>query len=880
MAKAKRLTIGILAHVDAGKTTLSEAMLYHSGRIKSMGRVDHKNAFLDTDTQEKDRGITIFSKQAEFTIGDGETEVMLLDTPGHVDFSAEMERTLSVLDYAILVISGKDGVQSHTVTLWKLLQKYEVPVFVFINKMDLDGTDEDRLLTELKETLDPGCSVLTDLEELATCDDELLEEYLTNGTLENDSIARAVYERSVFPCFFGSALKPYGVSEFMQSLQNLTLRLVYTDPGNVSGPNDFRGRVFKITRDQGERLTHIKVLGGVLRVKDEIDGEKVNQIRIYSGQKYRTVDSAESGMLCAVTGLVKTSAGYDAELEPVMSYRVIPPAEVNDTKMLEILRQLEDEDPMLNVSWNPQIREIQVKLMGEIQLEVLSNIINERFGFEVTFGQGQIAYKETITEPVTGAGHFEPLRHYAEVQLLLEPLPNGSGLSFGTLCSEDVLDKNWQRLIMTHFLEKEYTGALTNSPITDMKISILTGRAHKKHTEGGDFRQSTYRAIRQGLRKSAALGQVVLLEPWYEFRLELPGDMVGRAMADIQRMSGTFEAPEMRGDNAILEGQAPVSEMKSYITEVAMYTKGYGRLMVRAAGYRPCHNQDEVIERIGYDPDRDIENTGDSVFCSHGTGINIPWYESDEMMHMSNGLKDTREEETEFSPKVTSYRSGPSFEDDDELRRIFENTYGSLSGKNTGSRKKWKAKIEPKEYVAKVKIKESLPEYLLVDGYNIIFAWPDLKELAKVSIDAARDALIEILCNYQGFKKCKLMVVFDAYKVKGGERHIEQQAGISVVYTKEAEIADTFIERTTYELSGKGAVDEEGKRQKYSVKVATSDRLEQIIIMGNDAIRMSAKDFIAEVEMVNKQIEEVIARNNRQNEIASVKIGHIFDKKQ
>lgn len=851
----KKITAGILAHVDAGKTTLSEALLYETGAIRKLGRVDHGNAFLDTDVQEKNRGITIFSKQARFTYND--TEFMLLDTPGHVDFSAEMERTLQVLDYALLVISGKDGVQGHTATLWKLLQKYKVPVFIFVNKMDLDGADKAGIMTELRNSLDQNCVDFTAtrdaqwLDQLAVCDEALLEEFLETDSVKNETIAQVITARRIFPCFFGSALKLEGMEMLLDGLSELTVQPVYKE--------GFGAKVYKITRDeQGNRLTHMKITGGTLHTKDMIGDEKAEQIRIYSGSKYITADHARGGDICAVTGLKKSYAGqglgfekHAAEpvLESVLIYQVILPPEADTHTVLTRLKQLEEEDPQLHVIWNEQLQEIQMQLMGEVQTEILKTIISDRFGFDVEFGQGRITYRETIASPVVGAGHFEPLRHYAEVQLLLEPGERGSGIVYDTACSEDVLDRNWQRLIMTHLMEKEHIGVLTGSPVTDMKVTILTGRAHLKHTEGGDFRQATYRAVRQGLRKAES----VLLEPWYEFRLEVPSEMVGRAMSDVQKMGGSFSEPQPAGDFTILTGKAPVSEMKDYSVEVVSYTKGHGHLSCSLCGYEPCHNQEQVIEAIGYDPDRDVENTADSVFCSHGAGYTVNWNEVDEHLHTDSGWSSAEEKTEEKQTyaavrRVSSYRG--TKEEDAELDRIFEMTYGrpkkrTVIGKREITAEPQKVKIQPSKV---------LEEYLLVDGYNIIFAWDQLKELARVNMDSAREALIEILSNYQGYKNCHVIVVFDAYRIKGGERRFERHENVDVVYTKEAETADMYIEKTAHE-----------KSSEYLVRVATSDRLEQLIIVGNGAFKVSADEFRLEVEQADLEIAGILEELSRRN---------------
>lgn len=845
----KQLVAGILAHVDAGKTTLSEAMLYTAGAIRSLGRVDHQDAFLDTDSQERARGITIFSKQAEFNFGD--MRVQLLDTPGHVDFSTEMERTLQVLDYAFLVISGKDGVQGHTATLWKLLKKYEIPTFLFINKMDLDGTDKEALMENLKLKLDDGCIDFADLdaaaEQIAMCDESLLDEFLDTGSIRKCRLPHAIKERKIFPCFFGSALKLTGVDDFLRGVEEFTEEAIYED--------GFGARVYKITRDnQGSRLTHLKITGGSLRVKDEFDDEKINQIRIYSGTRFQTKEQVRAGEICAVTGLTKTFAGQglgyekakqDAMLKPVLIYGVVLPPEQDVHQAYLKLRQLEEEDPELHIVWNRQLKEIQIQLMGEIQLEILQTIIKERFGMKVEFTAGRISYKETIKAPVTGAGHFEPLRHYAEVHLLLEPGRRGTGMVYESACSQDTLDLNWQRLIMTHLMEREHPGVLTGSPITDMKITILNGKAHLKHTEGGDFRQATYRAIRQGLRKA----ETVLLEPWYEYRLEIPTEMVGRAMADIQKMGGSFETPQTMNDISILEGKAPVSEMKDYPLDVTSYTKGHGRLVCNVCGYEPCHNQEEAAAAVGYDPDRDIENPADSVFCEHGAGFNVKWDEADDHMHVSNGyIQDNGELRPAAAVSRTVSKYTGTLAEDKELDRIFERTFRKSEEKKKIPQKR----MEPKTKVYKPAVREVLSEYLLVDGYNIIFAWEELKELAQENLDSAREALIEVLNNYQGYRKCSIIAVFDAYKVKGGVRREERHGNIDVVFTKEAETADTYIERTTHEMKGK-----------YQVRVATSDRLEQMIIMGNNAFKISAKEFKAEIEHTNAEITAFLEEHSR-----------------
>mgnify|MGYP002770109551 FL=1 len=849
----KNIVIGILAHVDAGKTTLSEAMLYQTGAIRNLGRVDHKNAFLDNDIQERDRGITIFSKQAEMTYKD--TKLMLLDTPGHVDFSAEMERTLQVLDYAVLVISGREGVQGHTVTLWKLLQKYEIPVFLFINKMDLEGADRAQILEELQSSLSAGCLDFEDLEEeqAAMCEEGLLEEYLETGHISVPSMRNSISNRKIFPCYFGSALRMSGVEGFLDGIVQFTEEPSY--------PKQFGARIYKITRDpQGMRLTHMKITGGTLSVKETLDlpdapgasGEKVNQIRIYSGGKYQTVQEAEAGTVCAVAGLEHTHAGQglgveESEnrfvLEPAMSYGVLLPDGADVHRTLQQLKQLEEEDPQLHIAWNSQTEEIQIQLMGEVQLEILKEMIRQRFDLELEFGEGKVAYRETIAKPVIGAGHFEPLRHYAEVHLLLEPGDPGSGVMLDTACREDLLDRNWQRLILTHLAERDFPGVLTGSPLTDVKITLLAGRAHLKHTEGGDFRQATYRAVRQGLRKT----QSILLEPWYDFELEVPQDMTGRAMADIQRMGGSFELPQTRGDLSLITGKAPVSEMKGYMAEVNSYTRGYGHLSCSVAGYEPCHDAEKVMEEIGYRVDEDTENTADSVFCSHGAGYLVPWDQVDDHVHIildRSVLPD--QNKTMGQPEENSRSTGTEDFAGMPEAPLQKRTQGSIGPRV----------IEGEQGYQKTKSAEIRKEYLVVDGYNIIFAWEELKSLAKTSMDAARTALIEILSNYQGYRRCKVIVVFDAYKIKGGERRQEKHGSVDVVFTKEGETADTYIERLTYEMNGK-----------YRVRVATSDRQEQIIALGNGAFRLSASELKGEIERTNLEISSFLKEHARKNQI-------------
>ena len=852
----KKIAVGVLAHVDSGKTTLSEAMMYCSGNIGKLGRVDHKNSFLDTFSLERDRGITIFSKQAVLKYGG--SEFYLLDTPGHVDFSAETERTLGVLDYAVLVVSGTDGVQSHTATLWKLLGKYRVPCFIFVNKMDLAGAQKPFIINELRGKLSDCCVDFTVdggeefFENVALCDEELLGEY-ESGSVKSESIVRAVSERKIFPCFFGSALRLDGVKEFLSAFDRYTAMPKYGD--------EFGGRVFKISQDaQGSRLTFMKITGGALRVKDVLKSdknaaqEKINQIRIYSGEKFTSVSKAEAGTVCAVTGISFTRPGDGLgteknaglpSLEPVLTYRVILPEGTDSHTALSKLRILEAEDPQLNIVWDERLGEIRVRLMGKIQLEVLRCVISERFGFEVSFGKGNIIYKETIKDTVEGVGHFEPLRHYAEVHLLLKPAKRDSGLVFNTKCREDLLDKNWQRLILTHLYEKTHLGVLTGSPITDMEITLVSGKAHAKHTEGGDFRQATYRAVRQGLRSA----QSVLLEPVYEFTLEVPDDSVGRAMTDIQRMHGSFESPEQNGDCAVLSGTAPVSTMQDYAAELAQYTRGKGRLFCALKGYEPCHNADEAIEAFGYDPDADPLNPCDSIFCSHGAGHSVKWDEVKNHMHLSSCLERSQSGNSENRREYFSRRRTQDdiFSLDKELMRIFEQTYGAVQRrKPSAEKRRFKAPDSPKTGSGRAQTPEfDGVEYLLVDGYNVIFASDKLREM---TFDGAREALINILCNFQGFKKCRLIVVFDAYKVKGNKREIEQVNDISVVYTKEAETADMYIEKTSHKLA-----------KHHRVRVVTSDGLEQLIILGNGALRVSSRAFWEEVKEAEDEIRKIIS---------------------
>ena len=909
----KHITIGILAHVDAGKTTLSECMLYLSGRIRKLGRVDHKDAFFDTYELERERGITIFSKQAELETGN--LGITLLDTPGHVDFSAEMERTLQVLDYAILVINGADGVQGHTRTLWKLLKRYQIPTFLFINKMDQVGTDKEKVLDDLQNRLDEACIDFTERSEeffdsLAMCDEEAMEEYLESEKVEEDTIAEMIGMRKVYPCYFGSALKIEGVQEFMDGMADyIEKNEQWTEKGehgkteayrksdqktgrkdsgalNEKDISEFGAKVYKISRDSsGSRLTHLKVTSGVLKVKDILNGyagkkssmnesdtsevsekstlgkeadrweEKVNQIRIYSGEKYEMVQEAEAGMICAVTGLNYTYPGEglgieaDSEapaLEPVLSYKIELPEGCDVHKMLGNLRILEEEDPMLKIVWNEELGEIHAKLMGAVQIEILKSLIKDRFGVEVEFDTGNIVYKETIQNTVEGVGHFEPLRHYAEVHLKMEPGERGSGIVIGTDCSEDILDKNWQRLILTHLLEKEHRGVLTGSVITDMKITLTAGRAHLKHTEGGDFRQATYRAVRQGLMQAESL----LLEPYYDFQLEVPSGMIGRALTDIQRMNGEAGTPQTEGEMTTIEGYAPVAAMRDYQMEVNAYTRGQGHLTCTFRGYEPCRNAEEVIENIAYDPERDTENPTGSVFCSHGAGFNVSWDKVPEYMHLENQLEKERALEEAKRQSRQIERQAPraartpkvySKAEEKELEEIFIRTYGKVERKGGLTPQTYESEYAKKQR----KKEEAVQEYLLVDGYNVIFAWEELKELAKVSIEAARGKLMDILCNYQGYKKCVLILVFDAYKVEGYTLEIQKYHNIHVVYTKEAETADQYIEKVVHHIG-----------RKYHVTVVTSDGVEQVITMGQGGTRISSRDFLEEIEYTKKLIAE------------------------
>ena len=877
----KHICAGLLAHVDAGKTTLSEAMLYTCGSIRKLGRVDKKDAFFDTYSQERERGITIFSKQAQLMLGD--LELTLLDTPGHVDFSAEMERTLQVLDYAILIISGSDGVQGHTHTLWKLLGRYGIPVFIFVNKMDQPGVDRDFIMEQLRKQLGDGCVDFSGqgseefFEEIAVCGEGLLEEFLESGQIAKEQISNGIRERKVFPCFFGSALKLFGVEEFLEGLSEYARQKNY--------PEAFGARVFKITRDaQGNRLTHMKITGGLLKVKEMLGGrkqrkgegesgtwqEKVNQIRIYSGEKFEIADTLCAGSICAVTGLSDTWSGEGLGieetvmypvLEPVLGYRILLPEGMGAAVMLPKLRQLEEEDPMLHILWDEINQDLIIQIMGQVQTEILKTLIMERFGIAVDFGEGSIIYKETIANTVEGVGHSEPLRHYAEVHVRMEPGEAGSGVAVDAKCSQDLLERNWQRLVLTHLEEREHVGVLTGSVLTDVKITLTAGRSHLKHTEGGDFRQAAYRAVRQGLMQAKS----ILLEPWYEFRLEIPAALVGRAMADLEAKRADFVLEDQGMESAVLTGTAPVSKLQGYQKEVTAYTKGRGVLSCTVKGYFPCHNTREVMERIGYDPLRDTENPASSVFCAHGAGFVVEWDKVPEYMHLestlteSDGRMEGREEEIwgkeadiqEMRPRTTGGGEKP-FVGTDEIDAILQRTsYANRKKGGEGTREGWKRTKkgsagsfgESETRVYKPALKKD--PYLLVDGYNIIFAWQELRELAEVNIDSARGKLLDILCNYQAIRQCSLIAVFDAYRLAGHPTEAFDYHNIHVVYTKEAETADHYIERFAHENS-----------KKYDVTVATSDGLEQIIIRGEGCKLLSARDLEEEIKLAGQKLRE------------------------
>lgn len=896
----KNIVAGILAHVDSGKTTLSEAMLYQAGQIRKLGRVDHQDTYLDTDSQEKDRGITIFSKQAELTYGD--MHIALLDTPGHVDFGTEMERTLQVLDYVVLVINGMDGVQSHTETLWKLLERYGIPVFIFVNKMDMTGYDRDYLMDNIRHRLSDGCVdfLCEDSgEQIAMCDEAMLEHFLETGANDEQDVVNAIAGRKLFPCYFGSALKNEGVSELLDGMNRYVVEPVRGE--------EFGARVFKIGRDdKGERLTYMKVTGGVLKLKDvltlrnsqgEESHEKVNQIRVYSGAKYDMVTQVPAGCVCAVPGLVNTygrqgiGACLDGELpslEPVLSYKVMYPTDVDAVTMVSKLRLLEEEDPQLQVQWNETAGEIYIKVMGQVQLEVVAQMVRDRFGIAITYGQGRISYKETIAAPVMGVGHFEPLRHYAEVHLLLEPMENGSGMCFDSICSEDVLDKNWQRLILTHLQEREFRGVLTGSPITDMKISITAGRAHQKHTEGGDFRQATYRAVRQGLM----MAESVLLEPVYAFKIEVPQEYAGRVLADIVKMSGTMDGQEISGETTVITGHAPVYTMREYYSELTAFSRGTGRLQVDIDGYQPCHNTEEVLAERHYDPELDRFNPSSSVFCAHGAGYLVDWYDVYENMHVKEdpGFEISGQlgyTEDGYAMDIPVNRPGKSVSEmsitDEELSEIFARTFGgdykdkdvALNGRFRRTTSEYKVNGQYNKSQSRdrqpgngplvgsrpadrgiatpgaFKRRKSGEDYVIVDGYNVIFAWDTLRELSEHNIDSARGKLMDILSNYQGYMNCHLIVVFDGYKVKDNKGERFPYDDIEVVYTKEGETADAHIEKLTHEIA-----------RKHKVTVVTSDGLEQIVTMGQGAIRMSSRDFKAEVERVNEHLRENYLKND------------------
>lgn len=896
----KNIVAGILAHVDSGKTTLSEAMLYQAGQIRKLGRVDHQDTYLDTDSQEKDRGITIFSKHAELAYAD--MHIALLDTPGHVDFGTEMERTLQVLDYVVLVINGMDGVQSHTETLWKLLERYGIPVFIFVNKMDMTGYDRDYLMDNIRHRLSDGCVdfLCEDSgEQIAMCDEAMLEHFLETGANDEQDVVNAIAGRKLFPCYFGSALKNEGVSELLDGMNRYVVEPVRGE--------EFGARVFKIGRDdKGERLTYMKVTGGVLKLKDvltlrnsqgEESHEKVNQIRVYSGAKYDMVTQVPAGCVCAVPGLVNTygrqgiGACLDGELpslEPVLSYKVMYPTDVDAVTMVSKLRLLEEEDPQLQVQWNETAGEIYIKVMGQVQLEVVAQMVRDRFGIAITYGQGRISYKETIAAPVMGVGHFEPLRHYAEVHLLLEPMENGSGMCFDSICSEDVLDKNWQRLILTHLQEREFRGVLTGSPITDMKISITAGRAHQKHTEGGDFRQATYRAVRQGLM----MAESVLLEPVYAFKIEVPQEYAGRVLADIVKMSGTMDGQEISGETTVITGHAPVYTMREYYSELTAFSRGTGRLQVDIDGYQPCHNTEEVLAERHYDPELDRFNPSSSVFCAHGAGYLVDWYDVYENMHVKEdpGFEISGQlgyTEDGYAMDIPVNRPGKSVSEmsitDEELSEIFARTFGgdykdkdvALNGRFRRTTSEYKVNGQYNKSQSRdrqpgngplvgsrpadrgiatpgaFKRRKSGEDYVIVDGYNVIFAWDTLRELSEHNIDSARGKLMDILSNYQGYMNCKLIVVFDGYKVKDNKGERFPYDDIEVVYTKEGETADAHIEKLTHELA-----------RKHKVTVVTSDGLEQIVTMGQGAIRMSSRDFKAEVERVNEHLRENYLKND------------------
>lgn len=853
----KKITLGILAHVDSGKTTLSEAFLYATGKIRKLGRVDHKDAFLDNFDLEKQRGITIFSKQAELEYAD--TKITLLDTPGHVDFSAEMERTLQVLDYAVLVVSGSEGVQGHTETLWKLLNKYNIPTFIFVNKIDMPGTNKEFALTNIMNKFGDGVIDFSveekDMEAIAVCDEDVLEMYMESGEISDETIADLVYERKLFPCYFGSALKNEGIDKLLDGINRYSFEPVYHE--------EFGAKVFKIVKENGVRLTYMKITGGFIKVKDILSGitdgnqwsEKINDIRVYSGEKFKSISEADAGCICAISGLNNTYPGQglgfemqseSPNLQPVLSYQIIIPENVNINQAYKMLKELEEEDPTLNLKWNEETKEIIANVMGPIQIQVLKHIIKERFDMDVEFGTGSILYKETINNIVEGVGHFEPLKHYAEVHLLMEPGQLGSGITFESNLNESLLSRNWQKLIMTHLAEREHKGVLTGSPITDIHFTLVAGKAHLKHTEGGDFREATYRAIRQGLKKAES----VLLEPYYNFTLKIPSENIGRAMTDIDQMSGNINQPETEGEMSVITGFAPAATIGDYINTVNEYTHGTGTLSLDYKGYGPCHNSEEIIAEKAYDSEADIANPTGSVFCSHGAGFVVPWDQVEQYMHVKTDSKNGEMYDIENVPVIRSasntYRD--SYATDKELEEIFEKTFGPIKRKKY-TEKKVRQYSENKQ---KATHKKVLPQCLLVDGYNIVFAWDELKEIAKTNIDGARDRLLDIMCNYQGYKGNTVIVVFDAYNVKKHAETVSKYHNIYVVYTKEAETADMYIAKTTHKLANK-----------FQVTVATSDALEQLIIMGHGALRMSAFNFKEEVDNVNKAISEQINKTSR-----------------
>lgn len=847
----KKQVIGLLAHVDAGKTTLAESLLYNSGAVKNQGRVDDKNTAMDFHTLEKERGITIFSSQALFTTDN--FEISLVDTPGHVDFSCETERTLRILDAAILVVSGINLVQSHTKTLWNLLKFYNIPTFVFVTKMDYSRFSNEELLKSLQKDLSEDCIDFTDInsddlqEKAAAYSEELLDKFISGIKLTVEDYSDLIYKRDIFPVFFGSGLKNIGTSDFINSLDILLQNRIY--------PDIFGARVYKISHDKETRLTHLKVTGGELKVKDTITingkTEKINRIRIYTGGKYKTVDCVPAGMVCAVEGLEScesgTGLGYENDfdspvLEPVMTYRINPPKDMDIQKFLPMLKEFQEEEPSLNIKWNTHIQQIQVGLMGDIQAEILKSLISDKYGIETTINEGQVQYKETITDKVEGIGHYEPLRHYSEVHLILEPLPRGSGLKFESRCKEDLLDKNWQRLIMTHLNEKEHLGVLTGSVLTDVKIILAAGRAHLKHTEGGDFRQSTYRAVRQGLMKANS----VLLEPWYNFTLTIPYEQLGRAISDIRMRSGTFNAPDEQNEMAVIRGKAPISEMNGYASELAAYTSGKGQLSYNFAGYDICHNSEKVIEQFDYNPESDLENTPDSVFCAHGAGFTVKWNQVEEYMHLGSCLKD----ET-FSIPSVNHRNLRI--DDKELELIMEREFGPVKYNLYRPAVK-----EEKQEVINERNQEA-EKYIIVDGYNVIFAWEDLKELAKTSLASARERLMNILSNYSAFTKEKVILVFDAYKVPGNTGEKFDYHNIHIVYTKERELGDVYIERLVKEI---------GKNEK--VRIVSSDGLIQLSAVRFGVLRLSSREFEEEVDEVSVKISQTIDEIRKSNPTTTI----------